>query len=101
MAKVRLEMKPGAERKIRYLPKTRAMLEQHGRGIAREANSTLKAGSVTDPIPGYRMSSQAGVRRPSGRWRVSVAAVTPHAKRHDRKYNTLMRAIQLRKFTSG
>jgi hypothetical protein len=91
MTRVKIVMTPGALRKIRYLPSTARMLEVHGRRVESQANSSL--GASTDEQQGFRMSSQPGARRPYGRHRVSVAAVTPHAKRHDRKHNTLIRAL--------
>lgn len=91
MANVRVKMKPGALRKIRYLPATAAMLETYGKRTMDGANADLDAGP--DEQQGFRMSSRPGARRPFGRWRVSVAAVTPHAKRHDRKHNTLLKNL--------
>lgn len=42
---------------------------------------------------GFEMSSQQGVKRPQGRWRTTVAAISPKAKRKNAKYNTLLRAL--------
>lgn len=89
--KVKVKMVPGARRKIRYLDSTASMLEGHGRRVMNAANAML--GSSSDYTPGFRMSSQPGRRRPYGRWRVSVAAVSTHAKRADRKRNILVRAL--------
>lgn len=87
----KIVMKPGARRKLRYLPATAKMLEGIGQKVARKANSEL--GASEDYTPGYRMESRPGARRPFGRHRVSVAAVSIHARRHDRKHNTLIRAL--------
>jgi hypothetical protein len=84
-------MKPGALRKLRYLDTTAAMLESHGKRIADRANTEL--GESDDVEPGFQMSSRAGARRPFGRHRVSVAAVSNHAKRADRKRNILLRSL--------
>lgn len=42
---------------------------------------------------GYTMGSQQGAKRPQGRHRVSVAAVTAKAKRDNAKHNTLLRGL--------
>ena len=91
MARVRFVKKPGAERSIRYSGPVRNMLEGIGTTVVNSANSTFKLNGGTDR--GYTMKSQAGRRIPKGRWRVSVAATSPHAIRHDAKYNTLVRAL--------
>lgn len=89
---VRVKMKPGALRKLRYLPETARMLEGHGRRTMDAANTAL--GPTEDYEPGFRMSSRPGARRPFGRHRVSVVAVSNHAKRADRKRNILLRSLQ-------
>ena len=91
MARVRFVKKPGAERSIRYSGPVRNMLEGIGTTVVNSANSTFKLNGGTDR--GYTMKSQPGRRIPKGRWRVSVAATSPHAIRHDAKYNTLVRAL--------
>lgn len=42
---------------------------------------------------GYAMDSRQGERRPQGRWRVSIAAVTPAAMLDNARHNTLLRAM--------
>ncbi|MBM4525179.1 hypothetical protein GS462_11230 [Rhodococcus hoagii] len=49
--------------------------------------------AVGGEAAGYSMGSQQGAKRPQGRWRVSVAAVTAKAKRDNAKHNTLLRGI--------
>lgn len=80
-------MKSGAKRRLRFMPETVAVLEGHGRSVMRKANASL--GSSDDATPGYRMSSQPGKKR----HRVTVIAVSIHARRSDRKHNTLLKSI--------
>lgn len=91
--KVRIEFVPGAKRRIRYLPATAALLESYGQRIVDSANSNLTTNGPSDYRPGYKMSSKAGARKPFGRHRVTVAATTHHAIRHNARHNTLMSAL--------
>ncbi len=96
MSQIKFVKKPGAERKIRYSGPVRSMLEGIGTNVANSANSQLKLNGQSDLSPGYRMRSQPGALvgpRGFGRWRVSVTAFTPHARRHNAKYNVLLRAL--------
>lgn len=93
---VKIKFTPGAQRKIRYLPKVADFLTNLGEQVAQTANSTLDYNGTSDLQPGYSVSSRPGRRvgpRGFGRWRVTVAAVTPHAKRHNAVHNTLKKAI--------
>lgn len=90
MARARIDrvvMKPGAKRHLRFMQETVDVLERHGRSVEAKANTSL--GSTEDAEPGYRMSSRAG----KNRHRVTVIAVSIHARRHDRKHNTLLKAV--------
>ena len=78
-------------REIRYRNETRSMLEALGYTVAERANSTFKPSGPSDR--GYVVSSRAGARKPYGRWRVSVAAIGPHANRHNAVHNTLVKAL--------
>ena len=96
MNKIRFKRKPGAEREIRYSAPVQNVLEGIGLTVANAANSQLKLNGDSDLRPGYRMRSEPGAKKGPkgfGRWRVSVTAFTPHARRHNAKYNTLLRAL--------
>lgn len=88
---MRIDMKTGALKKLRYMNETVKMLERQGDRVKDRANTGL--GTSEDIEPGFRMSSQPGTPRPSGRHRVTVAAVSIHARRHDRKHNTLLKSL--------
>lgn len=91
--KVRLEFVPGAQRRIRFLPATARLLESYGQRIADSANERLKLNGPTDYAPGYKISSRRGALkgpRGFGRHRVTVAATTHHAIRHNARHQTLM-----------
>ena len=83
-----MKWKAGAVRKARYMPATVRMLEAKGKPILAAANASLR-----DDDGGYVMASRPGARKPSGRHRVSVAAVSVHARRHEAKHNTLLRLL--------
>jgi hypothetical protein len=91
MSAIRFKKNIAGFRDVRYRQKTQAMLEAVAQGVADTANQTLKLNGPTDL--GYVVGSQPGARRPFGRWRVTVAAVSPHAIRHNAKYNTLVKAL--------
>lgn len=69
--------------RLRSSPGARADLEARGRRVLAEAGESK----------GYVMSSQQGARRPSGRWRVTVMAAGPWARRDNAKHNTLIHAL--------
>lgn len=60
-------------------------------GLEQRGGAVLNA--VGGEEAGYSMGSQQGAKRPQGRHRVSVAAVTPEAKRDNAKHNTLLRGM--------
>jgi hypothetical protein len=96
MSEIKFVKKPGAERSIRYSGPVKSMLEGIGTNVLNSANSQLKLNGDSDLSPGYRMRSEPGALkgpRGFGRWRVSVTAFTPHARRHNAKYNVLLRAL--------
>jgi hypothetical protein len=92
MAEVRFKISGQGKRDIRYWNSTAKMLEAVALTIADAANSSLELNGPGDLSPGYAIRSKPG--KPDGtlgRWRVSVAAVTPHAIRHNAVHNTLLR----------
>ena len=92
MAEVRFKISAQGKKEIRYWDYTARVLEAVAHTIADAANSSLKLNGSGDLSPGYVIRSKPG--RPDGtlgRWRVSVAAVTPHAIRHNAVHNTLLR----------
>ncbi len=74
-------------RALRYSDGARTICEVYGKATTAAANATLKENK------GYGMSSRPGARRPQGRWRVSVGALSTHAKRSNARHNTLIRII--------
>jgi len=94
MAEVRFKISSQGKREIRYWPSTARMLEAVALTIADTANGSLKLNGPRDVSPGYAIRSQPGKPKgTSGRWRVSVTAVTQHAIRHNAIHNTLLRAL--------
>lgn len=87
---VRVEMKPGAARELRYSAGARTICETYGRAVTHFANSTLRGRK------GYEMRSQPGARKPFGRWRVSVTAVSPYARRSNARHQTLIKVLSAR-----
>lgn len=85
MANVRIKWNIPGWKKLRSEPGVRADLERRGNAVLRAAGGVAA---------GYEMSSRQGAAKPQGRWRVSVAAVTPRAKRSNVKRNTLIRALE-------
>jgi len=84
---MKVKHKIGGYYKLRSSGGVVAFLEGAGEAVASRANGQLKNGQ------GFKMSSRQGEKRPQGRWRVTVAAVTPYAKRANAKHNTLIRAL--------
>ena len=94
MAEVRFKINHGGKRDIRYWDTTAQMLEAVAQTIADTANNSLKLNGPKDVSPGYVIRSKPGTPKGTlGRWRVSVAAVTQHAIRHNAVHNTLVRAL--------
>jgi hypothetical protein len=94
MGKVTFKLNNAGTRDIRYWDSTARVLEAIGYTIAETANNSLKLNGPTDRDPGYVLKSQPGNPNGTlGRWRVSVAAVTPHAIRHNAIHQTLVKAL--------
>ena len=94
MAEVRFKINGAGKRDIRYWDSTARVLEAAAHTIADTANGSLKLNGPRDVAPGYAIRSQPGNPKGTlGRWRVSVAAVTTHAIRHNAVHNTLLRAL--------
>jgi len=91
MAQVRFKANVAGFRAIRYSGPVQNMLEGIGLTVLNAANSSFTRNGGTDRP--YEMTSQPGKQVRQGRWRVSVAAVSPHTIRHNAKYNTLVRAL--------
>lgn len=91
MATISFKKNNAGFRDVRYRNETRDMLEALAKTVADRANDSFKPGGQRDI--GYVVGSQAGARRPYGRWRVTVAAVSPHAIRHNARHNTLLKAL--------
>ncbi len=85
MANVRIQHHIKGYKDLRAAPGVRADLERRAAAVLRAAGGTSA---------GYEMSSRQGAARPQGRWRTSVAAVTPQAKRSNAKRNVLIRALE-------
>lgn len=90
---MKIEYKPGALRRIRYMQATVDMLEGKAAPIAAAANSYLGDVEGIREQQGYKVASRRGARRPWGRHRVSIAAITPYAQRHEARHNTLLRLL--------
>lgn len=86
---IRVKHKIGGYYKVRSAGGVQAFLEGAAENVAARANAQLKGKGGK----GFKTSSRQGARRPQGRWRTSVAAVSPYAKRHNAKHNTLIRAL--------
>jgi hypothetical protein len=87
MTTIRVKHKIAGYRAVRYSGPVEAFLEGVGRRVMSTANAQLKGGK------GFAMSSRPGARRPQGRHRVSVAAITPYAQRANAKRNILLRSL--------
>ena len=91
MAQVRFKANIAGFRAIRYSGPVQDVLEGIGMSVLSAANSSFTRNGGTDRL--YDMTSQPRKQVNQGRWRVSVAAVSPHTIRHNAKYNTLVRAL--------
>lgn len=69
---------------LRSEPGVRARLEQAGRSIHSE---------VGGDAAGYGFDSRQGAKRPQGRWRVSVAALSFEARLDNARNHRLLRAM--------
>lgn len=85
---IKVKHKIGGYYKVRSAGGVQAFLEGAAEDIASRANAQLKGNSK-----GFKTSSRQGAKRPQGRWRTTVAAVSPYAKRHNAKHNTLLKAL--------
>jgi len=85
---MKVKHKIGGYYKLRSSGGVVAFLEGAGNEVAARANRELKGGQK-----GFKVSSRQGAKRPQGRWRVTVAAVTPYAKRANAKRNILLRSL--------
>lgn len=86
---IRVSHKLGGYYKLRSSGGVQAYLNGAANDVAARANAQLKGKGGK----GFVTGSRQGAKRPQGRWRASVAAVSPYAKRHNAKYNTLLRAL--------
>jgi hypothetical protein len=84
---ITVKHKIGGYYRLRSAPKVVALEEGAANDVARRANAQLKGGK------GFAVSSRQGAKRPQGRWRVTVAAVSPYARRANAKHNILLRAL--------
>ena len=90
---MRIEWKPGAVRKLRYMQPTVDMLEAKGRSVLAAANQSMGADENEDGHPHYVMASRPGARKPWGRHRVSIATVSIESRKHEGRTNTLVRLL--------
>lgn len=86
---IKVKHKIGGYYKLRSAPGVRAFEEGAAEDVAKRANAQLKGKGGK----GFQTSSRQGARRPQGRWRTSVAAVSPYAQRANAKRNILLRAL--------
>lgn len=86
---VTVKHKVGGYYKLRSAGGVQAFLEGAAEDVAARANAQLKGVGGK----GFRTSSRQGARRPQGRWRTSVAAVSPYAARANAKHNILLRSL--------
>lgn len=85
---IKVKHKVGGYYKLRSAPGVVAFEEGAAEDVAKRANAQLKGGGE-----GFRTSSRQGAKRPQGRWRTTVAAVSPYAKRANAKYNLLLKSL--------
>ena len=86
---MKVKHKVGGYYKVRSAGGVVAFLEGAAEDVAKRANAQLKGKGGK----GFVMSSRQGAKRPQGRWRTSVAAVSPYAKRANAKRNILIKAL--------
>ena len=86
---IRVKHKVGGYYKLRSAGGVQAYLEGAAESVASRANDQLKGKGGK----GFVTASRQGAKRPQGRWRTSVAAVSPYAKRANAKRNILIRAL--------
>ncbi|QRY43177.1 hypothetical protein JVX93_21775 [Mycolicibacterium boenickei] len=86
---IRVKHKVGGYYKLRSSGGVRVFLEGAAENVAARANAQLKGKGGK----GFVAASRQGAKRPQGRWRTSVAAVSPYAKRANAKRNILIRAL--------
>jgi hypothetical protein len=84
---IKVKHKVGGYYKVRSSGGVQAFLEGAAESVASRANAQLAGGK------GFLTSSRQGAKRPQGRWRTSVAAVSPYAKRANAKRNILIKAL--------
>lgn len=86
---IRVKHKVGGYYRLRSSGGVQAFLEGAAESVASRANDQLKGKGGK----GFVTASRQGAKRPQGRWRTSVAAVSPYAKRANAKRNILIRAL--------
>lgn len=86
---IRIKHKVGGYYRLRSSGGVQTFLEGAAEDVAARANAQLKGKGGK----GFKTSSRQGAKRPQGRWRTSVAAVTPYAARANAKRNILLRAL--------
>lgn len=86
---IRVKHKIGGYYKLRSSGGVRAFEEGAAQSVADRANAQLKGKGGK----GFQVGSRQGAKRPQGRWRTSVAAVSPYAARANAKRNILVRAL--------
>ena len=86
---IRVKHNVGGYYKLRAAGGVKAFEEGAAEDVAARANAQLKGKGGK----GFKTSSRQGAKRPQGRWRTTVAAVSPYAKRANAKYNILLKAL--------
>lgn len=85
---IKVKHKVSGYYKLRSAGGVVAFLEGAADDVAARANAQLKNGGK-----GFVTSSRQGAKRPQGRWRTTVAAVSPYAKRANAKRNVLLKSL--------
>lgn len=86
---IKVKHKVGGYYKLRSAPGVKAFEEGAAEDVVKRANAQLKGKGGK----GFRTSSRQGAKRPQGRWRTTVVAVSPYAKRANAKYNILLKSL--------
>ena len=86
---IKVKHKVGGYYKLRSAGGVQAFLEGAANDVAARANAELKGKGGK----GFQTSSRQGAKRPQGRWRTTVVAVSPYAKRANARRNVLLRAL--------